>query len=187
MSKNKKMKFREFLEVQASLMPAVNFAPGSSAFYDLLRAWNTMAILQPERCADVVVWEKGGMPTTMSNDLDIKDIQKTLKTKPMENLPDNLRTGYNPQEMIEKKKREQEKKRKEQEELDKKQAEIDAAKQPEDEDVTQPVEDELPKDEDGVIVPTHAQEKDKQDDKQDDKKKVNVPVQNVNVDQRIDL
>lgn len=90
----KKMTFREFLEIQASLMPAINFAPGTTAFYDLLRAWNTIAILFPEKCANVIAWEKGGTPAAMKNDLNIDDIQATLKTKKLENLPDNLRSGY---------------------------------------------------------------------------------------------
>lgn len=147
----KKMMFREFLEIQASLMPAVNYAPGSSGFYDLLRAWNTEAILHPERCADVVVWEKGGQPTTMANDLDLKDIQKTLKTKPLENLPDNLRTEYNPQKIAEQKRKEMERKKAEEEKQEQKTEVVDNEKTDE---TTKPVEDE-----EGITIPTHAQNK----------------------------
>ncbi len=94
MATKSKLKFREFVEIQASLMPAVNFAPGSSAFYDLLRLWNGVAILFPEKCEDVVTWPKGGVPTTFANDLEPGSVLSSLAKKPLDNLPDDLRTGY---------------------------------------------------------------------------------------------
>lgn len=88
---NKKMRFTEFLEIHASLMPAVSFAAGSPAFIDLLRSWNTLAILFPDRCADVIVWGKGDMPSVLANDIDVEQLRATLGSRPLENLPTELR------------------------------------------------------------------------------------------------
>lgn len=94
------MIFREFLEIHASLLPAVNFAPGSTAFYDLIRLWNGLAVLFPEKCADVIVWEKGKMVSATKNDLDLNEIKLSLTSRKLENLPDNLRTNYNPNKVV---------------------------------------------------------------------------------------
>lgn len=94
MNSEKRLKFLEFLEIHASLLPQVNFFPGSPAMVDLFRGWNSLAILFPEKCADVVVWGKGETPSFMSNDLgsSIDNTLKVLSERKLENLPDEYRS-----------------------------------------------------------------------------------------------
>lgn len=150
----KKMKFHEFLEIHASLLPAVSFAPGMIAYYDLIRSWNTIAILFPEKCEDVMVYEEGGVPTSVKNDLNLEELQNLLANKALNNLPDNQRTRYNPVKIMEEKRRKQEaeKLRKEKAKLTEEQAKIDSR-------IKQ--EKGLIADEEGIITPSHVVQDDK--------------------------
>lgn len=95
-SKQSILKFRDFLELQASLLPAVSFAPGSIAFYDTVRTWNAYAIMFPERCADVIVWNEGGALSAVKNDLSnhdqIKVMLQDLSKRKLPNLDESLRS-----------------------------------------------------------------------------------------------
>lgn len=94
-SDTKKIRFRQFLEIHASLMPAVQHHPGSPAFYDLMRLWNSLAFMFPEKCDNILVYPVGENPKAMPNDLKLFDALKTLEGRPLENLPDELRSvGY---------------------------------------------------------------------------------------------
>lgn len=150
----RKIKFREFLEIHASLMPGVNHAPGSPAFVDLLRGWNTTAILFPEKCADVIIWGKNGSPVAMANDINVVDTLEALKDRPLSNIPSDYRSDIYQKQLrdtaLAKEARESGI------ELNKETPEkIVESKDTQDKEKT---ESELPKNKEGVVVPSHAKD-----------------------------
>jgi hypothetical protein len=54
------MKFTEFVENHQKLMPKVKHEMdiGNPAIRILTRDWNTMAMMFPEKCDDVVIWNE---------------------------------------------------------------------------------------------------------------------------------
>jgi hypothetical protein len=56
------MKFLDFLEGHKKLTPYIDFTPGTPGFVDLVRAWNTLAIMFPDMCEDAIIWEIGRDP-----------------------------------------------------------------------------------------------------------------------------
>lgn len=56
----KPKRFAEFVAEHRKLLPAISFQPGTPGFWDLARAWNTIAIMTPESCEDVVTFRQAG-------------------------------------------------------------------------------------------------------------------------------
>ena len=127
------------------------------AFYDLMRLWNTLALLFPERCDDILVYPVGELPKAMPNDLRLTEALETLKERPLDNLPEELRsTGYQGHRKEEEAKRELKKEKAIQRQIegtDKVQSNPPNPKPP-----TEP-EPELPKEDDkDVNIPSHAKD-----------------------------
>lgn len=62
------MKFKEYIEIQGKLIKGISSAPGSPGFIDLVRSWNSLAVLFPEKCEDVILWPLGEDPYAHKND-----------------------------------------------------------------------------------------------------------------------
>lgn len=56
----KPKRFAEFVAEHRKLLSAVSFQPGTPGFWDLARTWNTIAIMTPEACEDVVTFRHVG-------------------------------------------------------------------------------------------------------------------------------
>lgn len=52
------MKFEQFVEANKELMPKIKheFSIENPAMRVLVRAWNSIAIMFPEKCDDIVTW-----------------------------------------------------------------------------------------------------------------------------------
>lgn len=70
--------FRDFLAIHKKLWPAVDMKRGTPGHTQLMRQWNSLAILFPEKCKDVVVWADPQDPKLFDNDLNIPEIIKSL-------------------------------------------------------------------------------------------------------------
>ena len=78
---SKGLSFRQFLAIHKKLWTAVDMKRGTPGHTQLMRIWNSLAILFPEKCADMVIWDKEQTqdPKLMKNDLDLSELLKDLE------------------------------------------------------------------------------------------------------------
>lgn len=51
--------FKEFVDEHRKMAPRISYAVGTPGFFDLMRLWNTLAMLNPKEIGEVVVWREG--------------------------------------------------------------------------------------------------------------------------------
>lgn len=79
---NQKMSFFQFKAIHKKLWGGVDDGVGTPGHIQLMRLWNSFAILFPEKCDKVIVWEDPkGRPVMLHNDLNIPEILKDLETQ----------------------------------------------------------------------------------------------------------
>lgn len=92
------MKFKEFLEYHQKRWSGVSHVPGSSGHTALMRLWNGLGFLFPNKCEDTIIWERGQNPELTPNELNpnvtptekydseaVKQVQEKAKKKQKKN------------------------------------------------------------------------------------------------------
>lgn len=74
-----KMSFREFRDIHKKLWAGVDMTMGTVGHTQLMRTYNSFAIMFPEKCSDIIVWgDPKSPPQSLSNDLNIPELLKDL-------------------------------------------------------------------------------------------------------------
>lgn len=70
----KGISFRQFLAIHKKLWTGIEMSAGTPGHTQLMRQWNSMAIMFPEKCSDMIVWEERQEPKLINNDLNLSEL-----------------------------------------------------------------------------------------------------------------